>query len=177
LHRSQDRYSEISLAKVEPLSNVDVKGLRGVLYHLDDTGRFQEYEYERGDQIDIPEDFLEDLSDVFRKFKLEKVLALDVEGGAPSANTRFEYDFGNTATVTVQLNRKPTEPSDRLTGIAFSLEAGEPRVCGADTYAENIKGNHTVFYNHPHQVVDELNFNIDTSVIRELLISNGILPH
>ena len=169
--------SEISLAKIELLSNVDVNGLRGVLYHLDDTGRFQEYEYEQGDQIDIPKDFLEELSGVLRQFKLEKVLALDVVGGDSPSITRFEYDLGNTATVTVQLNRNPTEPGDRQTGMAFSLEAGEPHVYGPNVYAANIKGKHTVFYNHNKAVVDEANFNIDTSAIRGVLISNGILAH
>lgn len=168
---------EISLTKIEPLSNVDANALRGVLYHLDDTGKFQAYEYEQGDQIDIPKDFLEELSGVLRKFKLEKVIALDVGGGESSSTTRFEYDYGNTATVTVQLNRKPIMPDDRQTGMAFSLEAGEPYVYGPDIYAKNTNGKHTVFYNHENPIVDEANFNIDASAIRGVLISNGVLAY
>ena len=169
--------SEISLTKIESISNIDVNAHRGVLYRLDDAGRFQEYEYEQGEQIDIPGEFLEELSAVIRKFKLENVLALDVGGGISPSITRFEYDFGTTATVTVQLNRKPTEPGDRQTGMAFSLEDGEPHTYGPDIYAKNIKGKHTVFYNHDHPIVDEGNFKIDVSAIRGVLISNKILTY
>jgi hypothetical protein len=59
--------ADISLTKIEPIATVDVSTIRGTLYLLNDDGRFQAYEYEHGDQIDIPSAFLEELSEALRK--------------------------------------------------------------------------------------------------------------
>jgi hypothetical protein len=167
--------SEISLTKIEPISSVNIHALRGILYRLDDAGNFQAYEYERGGQIDIPANFLEELSAVLRKFKLEQVLALDVGGRLSPSITSFEYDYGSSATVTVHLNRKPISLAERLTGMAFSFEDEKAHIYHPDVYEKNVKGNHTVFYNHEGSIVDEDNFKIDVSAIRGVLISNEIL--
>jgi len=172
-------YKFISLTKIEPVSRVDVDSLSGVLYRFGDDGVFQAYEYEQHEQVDIAEKFLEELSLVIHKFKLENVLALDVRGGTSPSIIRFEYDYGRMATVAVELNRKPLEPEDRLTGMAFSLEDSELRAGEGDVYARNIRGTHTVFYNHKSSaaVVDEDNFEIDVSAIRGVLISNQVLAY
>lgn len=171
--------SDISLTKIEPIANVDVGAIRGTLYLLNDDGCFQAYEYEHGDPVDIPAVFLEELSEAFLKYKLEKVLALDID--ASTSTTRFEYDYGRMATVTVELNRAPVEPQDRPTGLAFESEvdagaAYGPNAC-PNYYAENVRGTHSVFYNHSNPVLDESNFTINRSAIRGVLVSNGILAY
>jgi hypothetical protein len=166
--------SDISLTKIVSLATVDGTAIRGVLYLLNDNGRFQPYEYEYGDEINIPPAFLKELADVLHKFKLEKVLALDISGGWKPDFRGFEYDYGTKATITVQLNRQPG-PDDRRTGLSFALESEVPHGYSGDVYAENERGTHQVFYNHKKSVVDDSNFTIDKSAIRRILVSNGIL--
>ena len=88
---------EISVTKVTSLHSIDNLPVRGVLYLLNDMGTFQAYEFEHGDAVDIPSLFLEELAEILRKFKMEKVIALDI--GEPPAghgtSTSFEYVLGD----------------------------------------------------------------------------------
>jgi hypothetical protein len=63
---------------------VDINKIRGALYFINGTGKFQAYEFEYGDPVDIPPGFLRDLSSTLKEFGLEKVVALDVSGGPVS---------------------------------------------------------------------------------------------
>jgi len=172
--------SDISLTKITPVGTVDINAVRGVLYLLNQIGKFQAYEFEDGDPVDIPPAFLKDLSTVLKKFGLEKVIALDVCGG-PASRTfpkSLEYTLGNVATVTVQVKSK--FESHRLTGVSFLTQDGKVWPEATDGYEENTHGTHTVFYEKsigsrlPAQV-DDFDINIDSSKLRGLLIANGIL--
>jgi len=168
---------DISLTKIEPISGLDRNEIRGVLYRLKDDGCFQPYEFEYGEEVDIPSTFLKELSQTLREYKLERLLALDVTGGRSPTITQYEYDYGKTATITVNLNRTPIESEDRQTGLAFVMEGDAPRSYGPNIYAKNVRDTHNVFYNHNMQIIDDSNFEIDRSAIRGILVLNGILAY
>jgi hypothetical protein len=64
--------AEISLTKITSLYSMEQIPIRGALHLLNDMGSFQVHEFEHGDTIDIPSFFLEELSGILRKFKMEK---------------------------------------------------------------------------------------------------------
>src|SRR5271155_5431685 len=138
--------AEISLTKITSLHSVEQIPIRGVLYLLNDVGSFQAYEYEHGDTIDIPLFFLEELSGILRKFRMEKVIALDIGEFQAGHNSfpSFEYVLGDTATVTVQLDKK-VEPHHRQTGFTFVKEDDKLGYQFGEVYAEK-KNTHQVFY-------------------------------
>lgn len=171
---------EISLTKIEPLKALDTDKLRGVLYRLTDNG-FQPYEFEYGAELEIPPDFLKELSEFLLSNKLEDLIALDVSKQSHDPAVQgyeYEYDYGNAATVTVKSTRPPVFPKDRKTGMTFAL-VGDGTLQpydGPNIYSEK-KNTHQVFYNHNAPIVDDLTYTLDKAAIRGVLVSNGILAH
>ena len=173
--------SDISLTKVTKLDAVDINKIRGALYLLNDTGKFQAYEFEYGDPVDIPPVFLQELASILKEFGLEKVVALDVSGG-PGSRTfpkALEYTLGNLATVTVEA--KGSFQPHRLTGISFTIGDGKLGPEATDGYEDNVRGTHSVFYEKdlgsrvPGEVEDLDYVGFDASQLRDLLVRNGIL--
>jgi hypothetical protein len=169
--------ADISLMKIAPLDSLQGIPVRGLLYFLNDTGSFQAYEYEQGDAIDIPPAFLEELSTILLEFKMEKVIALDVAGvdTARDVLPNFEYVLGDTATVTVQLDKK-VEPHHRQTGFTFLEKDGKLWHQFGEVYAEK-KNTHQVFYDGKCRLPSARSLEVDPSEVRRILILNGILAH
>jgi hypothetical protein len=167
--------AEISLTKITSLDSMEPIPIRGVLYLLNDLGSFQAYEFEHGDTIDIPSFFLEELSRILRKFKMEKVIALDVGEFQPSRNSlpSFEYVLGDMATVTVQLDKK-VEPHYRQTGFTFVGEDDKLGQQFGEVYAEK-KNTHQVFYDKNCRLPTEPDCEVDPSEVRRILVLNRIL--
>jgi hypothetical protein len=169
------------LTKITPLDAVDINKIRGALYLLNDTGKFQAYEFEYGDPLDIPPVFLKDLSSTLKEFGLEKVVALDVSGGPVSRTfpKALEYTIGNVATVTVEANG--SFESHRLTGVSFAIQDGKVWPEATDGYSKNTRGTHTVLYEKaigsrlPGEADDLDYIDFDSTQLRDLLVLNGIL--
>src|SRR5436305_5720117 len=89
---------------------------------------------------------MEELAEILRNFKMEKVIGLDI--GEPPAghgtSTSFEYVLGDMATVTVQLDKK-VESYHRQTGFTFVNEDNKLGYRFGEVYAEK-KNTHQVFY-------------------------------
>lgn len=174
--------SDISLTKITKVDVVDINKIRGTLYFLNDRGKFQAYEFEYGNPLEIPSAFLKDLSSRLKEFDLEKVVALDVSGG--TVNRTFpkslEYTIGNFATVTVET--KGGFESHRLTGVSFAIRDGKAWPEATDGYSTNVRGTHSVFYEKalgsrlPGEANDMDDPKFDSKQLRDLLVLNGILP-
>jgi hypothetical protein len=174
--------SDISLTKITKLDVVDINKIRGALYFLNDMGKFQAYEFEYGDPLDIPPAFLQDLSSRLKEFGLEKVVALDVSGGPVNRTfpKALEYTIGTFATVTVET--KGSFESHRLTGVSFAIRDGKAWPEATDGYSPNNRGTHSVFYEKalgsrlPGEADDMGDTNFNAKQLRDLLVLNGILP-
>lgn len=79
---------------------------RGVLYLFNDVDTLQAYVFEHRDAI--PTCLLKELSEISDKFKMEKVIALDIGDSQVDRNgfSSFKYVLGDMTTVTVHFDKK-----------------------------------------------------------------------
>jgi hypothetical protein len=169
--------TDISLTTITHLDLIEQSPIRGVLYFLNDAGSFQAYEFEHGDALDISSTFLEELSEILHKFKMEKVIALDTGAVHASRDNfpNFEYVVGDTATVTVRVDKK-VESHHRQTGFTFLENEGEILHQFGEVYAEK-KNTHQVFYDAKCRLPKEPGLKIDPSEVRRILVLNSILAY
>jgi hypothetical protein len=144
---------------------------------LNDEDKFQGYEFEKGEAIDIPVPFLFDLRSTLHKFGLEKYIALDVFGGPGNRSSprSLEYAIGEIATVTIPGGS--LEESHRITGVAFCDDDGTIGPRNMDGYVKNIRGTHQVFYDKnlgSRLTCEEGGLDIGAAEVRSLLRENGI---
>jgi hypothetical protein len=171
---------DISLTQTTPLSSVDVNSIRGALYLLNKSEKFQAYEFEHGEPVDIPTAFLEAFSAALIKFGLTEVVALDIGGGQENRTfpKALEYTVGDTATITVEA--RDNVESHRVTGLTFVIkEDGKYWGEATDGYSKNVRGTHTVMYEKSLNSkvpgsADECDIG-DPVQLRNLLMANGIL--
>ena len=87
----------ISVTKVTPLGNVDLRSIRGQLYLLNEEGRFQAYEYEYGLPLSFPDAFLKKLASFIQQNGLRDKIAIT---SSIDDKPRTETQLGSEATVT-----------------------------------------------------------------------------
>lgn len=127
---------EISLTKITSVDAVDINAIRGVLYLRNDAGKFQAYEFEYGDPIDIPLVFLEDLSSALKMFGLEKVIALDVCGGIVS-RTFTSKSFSISGNYLISGPLKSLNSSCRFEPLTHEHLSISPQIFSMTTFPKS----------------------------------------
>jgi hypothetical protein len=87
----------------------------------------------------------------------------------------FEYVLSDTATVTVQLDKK-VEPHHRQTGFTFVEKDGKFWHRFGEVHGEK-KNAYQVFYDGKFLPPSGTSLEVDLSEVRKILVLNGILSH
>jgi hypothetical protein len=160
------------------LDDVNVDQLRGQYYFLNEDGRFQAYEYERGPAEVFPDQFLKDIAGFVVKHNLRHKVAVSsavLQNPIPS----LEWEFGSEATVTASgaialLNTEATSAAVKV-HWSFDPESEGPGFEGG--CQETTTGTHRVLYlvGNCAELKSNVPFDFDGTDVRKLLLESGMI--
>jgi len=140
---------DVQVSKVTQVHDIDIGKLRGQLYYVNPQGKFQAYEYEYGDPVEFPEQFLVDLIGVVEKTGLKNRFALASTATESGSKPSREWEIGSQATVTVKGRiARPMDDHSISVNIRFekNFEKGSMGFQLGSGYEETKKGTHSVLY-------------------------------
>ena len=140
---------DVQVSKVTQVHDVDIGKLRGQLFYLNPQRKFQAYEYEYGDPVEFPEQFLVDLIDVVEKTGLKNRFALASTAIESGSKPSREWEIGSQATVTVKGRiARAMDGHSISVNILFEKksEKGPMGFQLGSGYEETKKGTHSVLY-------------------------------
>jgi hypothetical protein len=99
-----NRDPDMEICWVTPLDRTIHAELRGRTFKVNDSGQFVPYEYDIGDDFQVSNEFLAELSDEIQKNGQQDVLALEYDPTPHDRRQRSEYIIKDKALVKVRTN-------------------------------------------------------------------------